>query len=136
MQLPRFIQNLGYTASTCMCACTFATHTCPRVHIDSFLSLSRREFVTVSRLVAVSLHPPRLPLPPPYLLFFEFTVIPFCFRRTTIQGCIESHRCTCTRPIVYLLDLFTLKVPSDESSRKPRTHGRSAGKLLLSRVSR
>lgn len=101
-----------------------------RIHIDSL----RYEFVTASRLIAVPLHLPRLPLSPADVSSFLRVYHEPILLSTTIQGCIESHRCICTR-IVYLLDQFTLKVPSDPVASHAHRHDRSAGKLLLSRES-
>lgn len=141
MQPPPFysefrLDRREYTC-ICMCACILAMHTCPcacipRICIDSFLSPPRiRNGLSPLRRLTVSLHPSRLRLPR-QLIFLSSSSLPILLslslsQRTAIRGCIESHRCTCTR-CTSSYTCWTnspLGHPSDEPSRKrgeTRTH--------------
>lgn len=115
---PPFYSEFRLDCRECVCVCTCVLRACISVYTSVLTCFSlRREFVTASRLFASRLasSPSSSPsAPPPYLPFFvESTVIYFALCRcTAIRGCIESHRCTCTRcTSSYLLDQFTLGTP-------------------------
>lgn len=112
-----------------------------RIHIDSFLSSRIRNGLSSLRRLASFSSPPATPAGVPSFLRVYYDPILLStyyypgMHRKSLMHVYLPH------VFVYLLDQFTLKVPSDESSRKcgePRTHkhDRSTGKLLLSRESR
>lgn len=148
--LPRFIQNLGYTAAS---ACTYAciprdAHVSSRVYPCTSVSIStrfslhriRNGLSSLRRLASFSL-PPATPAGVPSFLrvYYDPMLLSTYYypemHRKSLMHVYLPH------VFVYLLDQFTLKVPFDESSCKcgePRTQARPFHRQItfVSRVSR